>query len=137
MVQMLPRQLHPAIDLLGAATRLNVGAQTQRSGVTRVDLQNLLHLLERQLILVVFQPALGALHQLHEGPFPHGLVQPVAQAANGGMELALFFQLGEDFVGELKLLASERLLYFLNARLHLIGAEALERLVAQGLLQAV
>ncbi len=103
IVDMLPGQAIPVVDLAFAAPVFNAALQRQRGGVVRLDLQRFLQLLESQRIFFLLKARAGGIKQLGKRFSPDRAVELAAQRANGVVHVAFGFEFAEDLPGKLEI----------------------------------
>ena len=102
IVDVLPRQAIPVIDLAFAAPVFNPALQAKRGGIVRLDLQSFLQLLQRERIFFFFKPRAGGIEQLRKSFSPDRAVELAAQRANGSVHVAFGLEFAQDFSGKLE-----------------------------------
>src|SRR5208337_923028 len=137
IVDMLPGQAIPVVDLAVAAAVFNSALQSQCGCVIRFDLQRLLQFLQGERIFFFFEARTCGVEQLRKSLAPHSAIESPAQRADGFIHVAFCFEFTKDFSGELKVAFFQGLGGALQTRTSTLGIEKLNRLVAQRFVEGV
>ena len=123
VVDVLPGQAIPVVDLAFAAPVFNFALQRQRGGVVGFDLQGFLQFLQRERIFLFFKTRPRGIEQLRKRFAPDRAVELAAQRADGGIHVAFGFEFAENFSGKLKVAFFQSFGGALQARPSALGIE--------------
>ncbi|MGB8834203.1 MAG: hypothetical protein WCC95_18780, partial [Candidatus Sulfotelmatobacter sp.] len=87
ILDVLPRQAIPVINLPFAAPIFDPAFQAQGGGIVRLHLQNFLQLLQRERILFFVKPGARGIEQLRKRFSPDRAIELTAQRANGSVHV--------------------------------------------------
>ncbi len=137
IVDVLPREAVPVVDLALAAAVFNFALQSERSGIVRFDLQGFVQLLKRERIFFFFKSCARGIEQLSESFSADRAVELASKRADGSIHVTFGLEFTENLAGELEVAFFQSLGGALQARASALRIEKFDRLVAQRFVQRV